>query len=200
MNTSKPFSVNELHVQRAQGIANEEVEVQLTVNNMEPLVGMQCTFSLPQQLVYVDGSFTTTERTTGCSAFASLNGQQLTLYLFNPTNQPWTGDDGVVATFKLLLDGRSGSYRLNPSNVILSNVTEENMTSATSGNYVIIQSPIIKKNDRFIEELEEKANHYKAKENEGRQLDRAIALIKAHIPAMQTAQANIRCRLLQQPH
>ena len=138
-----PFSVNELHVQRAQGIANEEVEVQLTVNNMEPLVGMQCTFSLPQQLVYVDGSFTTTERTTGCSAFASDSGQQLTLYLFNPTNQPWTGDDGVVATFRLLLDGRSGSYRLNPSNVILSNATEENMTSATSGNYVIIQSPTI---------------------------------------------------------
>lgn len=138
-----PFSVNELHVQRAQGIANEEVEVQLTVNNMEPLVGMQCTFSLPQQLVYVDGSFTTTERTTGCNAFASLSGQQLTLYLFNPTNQPWTGDDGVVATFRLLLDGRSGSYRLNPTNVILSNATEENMTSATSGNYVIIQSPTI---------------------------------------------------------
>lgn len=138
-----PFSVNELHVQRAQGIANEEVEVQLTVNNMEPLVGMQCTFSLPQQLVYVDGSFTTTERTTGCNAFASVSGQQLTLYLFNPTNQPWTGDDGVVATFRLLLDGRSGWYQLNPSNVILSNVTEENMTSATSGNYVIIQSPTI---------------------------------------------------------
>lgn len=48
------------------------------------------------------------------------------------------------------------------------------------------------KNDRFIEELEEKAKHYKAKENEGRQLDRAIALIKAHIPAMQAAQANIK--------
>ena len=48
------------------------------------------------------------------------------------------------------------------------------------------------KNDRFIEELEEKAKHYKAKENEGRQLDRDIALIKAHIPAMQAAQANIK--------
>ena len=48
------------------------------------------------------------------------------------------------------------------------------------------------KNDRFIEELEEKAKHYKAKEDEGRQLDRDIALIKAHIPAMQAAQANIK--------
>ena len=138
-----PFSVNELHVQRAQGIANQEVEVQLTVNNMEPLVGMQCTFTLPQQLVYVDGSLATTERTAGCTTFASLNGRQLTLYLFNPSNQPWTGDDGVVATFRVLLDGTSGWYQLNPTNIILSNVTEENMTSASSGNYVIIQSPTI---------------------------------------------------------
>lgn len=138
-----PFSVNELHVQRAEGIGNEEVEVFLTVNNMEPLVGMQCTFNLPTQLVYVDGSVRCAERTAGCTAFASLNGQQLTLYLFNPSNEPWSGDDGVVASFKLLLNGSSGSYRLNPNNVVLSNVTEENMTSATSGNYVVIRSPKI---------------------------------------------------------
>ena len=132
-----------------------KITVTWHVNVTVPKVGLTAaqavlTENLPRlegqtfQDTYVDGSFTTTERTTGCSAFASLNGQQLTLYLFNPTNQPWTGDDGVVATFRLLLDGRSGSYRLNPTNVILSNATEENMTSATSGNYVIIQSPTIR--------------------------------------------------------
>ncbi len=138
-----PFSVNELHMQRAEGIANQEVEVQLTVNNMEPLVGMQCTFNLPQQLVYVDGSFATTGRTAGCTAFTRLNGQQLTLYLFNPSNQPWTGDDGVVATFRLLLDGSSGWYWIEPTDVVLCNVTEENMVSGTSGEHVVIMSPHI---------------------------------------------------------
>ena len=138
-----PYSVNELHVQGASGISDQEVEIAITVNNMEPLVGMQCTFNLPPQLQYVDGSFSPAARAAGCTAFASLSGQQLTLYLFNPSNQPWDGEDGIVATFRVLLNGASGSYRMNPTNVVLSNVTEENMTSASSGAYVTIQSPKI---------------------------------------------------------
>ncbi len=48
------------------------------------------------------------------------------------------------------------------------------------------------KNAHFIEELEHQANSFKAKENEARQLDRAIALLKAHLPAMNAAKANIK--------
>lgn len=48
------------------------------------------------------------------------------------------------------------------------------------------------KNADFIEKLENEANNYKAKENEAQQLDHAIALIKAHLPAMATAKANIK--------
>jgi exonuclease SbcC len=48
------------------------------------------------------------------------------------------------------------------------------------------------KNADFIEKLEYEANNYKAKESEAQQLGHAIALIKAHLPAMTTAKANIK--------
>ena len=48
------------------------------------------------------------------------------------------------------------------------------------------------KNVDFIENLENDAKNYKAKENEAQQLDHAIALIKAHLPAMAAAKANIK--------
>ncbi len=136
-----PFSVNELRVVNASGVANTEVEVSLKVNNMEPLVGMQCTFNLPQQLDYVDGSVATTDRTSGSTAFASLEGRKLTLYLYSASNTAWTGDDGVVLTFRVMLNGTSGSYRLTPANVVLANVDQENMTSATYQGTVSIQAP-----------------------------------------------------------
>ena len=136
-----PYSVNELRVQRAQGVANTEVEVALKVNNMEPLVGMQCTFTLPQQLDYVAGSVTAAARATGSTAFASQDGRKLTLYLYSPTNTPWDGEDGVALTFRVLLNGTSGSYRLNPTDVVLSNATQENMTSASYSEYVTIDAP-----------------------------------------------------------
>ena len=136
-----PFSVNELRVQRASGVANTEAEVSIKVNNMEPLVGMQCTFNLPQQLEYVEGSLAIADRTSGSTAFASLDGRKLTLYLYSASNTAWTGDDGVVLTFKVLLNGTSGSYCLNPTDVVLSNITQENMTSATYSEYVVISAP-----------------------------------------------------------
>ena len=48
------------------------------------------------------------------------------------------------------------------------------------------------KNVDFIENLENDAKSYKAKENEAQQLDHAIALVKAHLPAMAAAKANIK--------
>ena len=48
------------------------------------------------------------------------------------------------------------------------------------------------KNTDFIEKLENEAINYKAKETEGQQLGHSIALIKAHLPAMANAKANIK--------
>lgn len=136
-----PFSVNELHVQHAEGISDTQVEVALRMNNMEPITALQCEFTLPDALRFVDGSFATTYK--GMETVATVKGDRLKLYMYSPTLSTIGEQDGIVATFKLLLSGNSGWYNLTPENVILSNVGSENMTSATSGEYVVIQSPQI---------------------------------------------------------
>lgn len=140
--TAIPYSVNELHLGEASGICDEIVEVPITVNNMEPLVGVQFDIALPDELKYVEGSFATAERTSALTATSAINGNKLTLILYSLTNATMEGNDGVIGTFKLRLNGRSNWYWLNPENVRLSNVKLENMTSATSGGYVKIQSPV----------------------------------------------------------
>lgn len=140
--TAIPYSVNELHLGEANGICDEIVEVPITVNNMEPLVGVQFEITLPNELKYVEGSFATAERTSGLTATSAIDGNKLTLMLYSLTNATMEGNDGVIGTFKLRLNGRSNWYWLNPENVRLSNIKLENMTSATSGGYVKIQSPV----------------------------------------------------------
>lgn len=140
--TAIPYSVNELHLGEASGICDEIVEVPITVNNMEPLVGVQFDITLPDELKYVEGSFATAERTSALTATSAIDGNKLTLMLYSLTNATMEGNDGVIGTFKLRLNGRSNWYWLNPENVRLSNVKLENMTSATSGGYVKIQSPV----------------------------------------------------------
>lgn len=140
---ASPYSVNELHCNRVEGVAGEEVTVSLTMNNMEPIVGLQTTFNLPEQLVYVDGSFAATERAATHTAVATVKDGKLTLFLYSSKNVPVTGNDGVVATFRLRLAGYNGNYKITPQNTVLSNAGQENMTSAVRGNYIVIKSPKI---------------------------------------------------------
>ena len=139
-----PFSVNELHTGSAQGIADHTVRIALTMNNMEPIVALQCAFRLPKELVYVQNSVAMNSlRSNGHLALATMQGDTLRLMAYSPANQPLLQNDGEVLTFDLRLDGNAGYYYLQPTDVILSNITEEDMTSATTDGYVEIQSPRI---------------------------------------------------------
>ncbi len=140
---AQPFSVNELHVQHAEGISDEEVTVVLKMNNMEPIAGAQCEFTLPEALKYVEGSAAAGNRCRGTDHKATgvVQGDKLTLLLYSASNATLPEGDGELMTFRVRLDGQSGWYELNPQEVVLSNATMENMTSATSGEYVVIQSP-----------------------------------------------------------
>ena len=146
--TATPFSVNELHVLRASGVSDEEVTIALRLKNMEPIVGLQCEFAMPEQLVYVDGSFTPhASRCSDHQALSTLVDGKLSLYIYSPTNAAIEEGNDTIATFKVRLNGTNGNYYLRPQNVILSNITEENMTSATSQNYVTIKSPKLQSAD-----------------------------------------------------
>lgn len=145
-----PFSVNELHVGAASGIADSLVTIPLTINNMEPIVAMQCAFRLPQELLFDAGSFSVNaNRTNGHIARSSVHSDTLSLYIYSPTNQPLLSADGEVASFRLRLNGNSGTYYLTPIDVILSNATSENMVSATFDGEVSIQSPRLDCDDRL---------------------------------------------------
>ena len=142
-----PFSVNELHVGTASGIADSIVTISLTMNNMEPIVAMQCAFKLPKQLEYVANSLAVnTTRNNGHQALSTLRGDTLFLAIFSMANQSLHANDGEVATFQLRLNGSSGTYYLKPIDVVLSNITEENMVSATSQGSVRINAPSISSN------------------------------------------------------
>ena len=138
-----PFSVNELHIGKTSGNSDEEATITLTMNNMEPIVGMQCSFTMPEQLVFVEGSFKPSQRAASHLAHATMEGNRLTLFMYSASNAEMAGDDGEIATFKVRLNGRNGTYYLRPTDVVLSNITIENMVSATSYGYVTIQSPVL---------------------------------------------------------
>lgn len=145
---AEPYAVNELHISNATGICDEEVELQLSVNNMDPICGFQFDFALPSQLKYVDGSFMLSDRKTDHQCVASLNDGKLKLIAFSISNQPFADNDGVIASFRVKLDGKYNAT-VEASDCIISCVLDgvpTNVTSATYSGTVYIQSPTINGN------------------------------------------------------
>ena len=137
-----PFSVNELYVSSASGVADSIVGISLTMNNMEPIVAVQCAFRLPAELVYEKNSFSLcAPRGDGHITLSSMHGDTLSLYIYSPTNKPLIANSGELATFRLRLNGNSNAYSLTPMDVVLSNANSENMLSAAFEGSVSIQSP-----------------------------------------------------------
>ena len=141
-----PFSVNELRVQPASGISDDTVMVRVRMNNMESIVGAQVSFKMPKQLVFIPGSAAPLSRAEGCSVLSTMSNDTLTLLLYSPTNTPVAEEDGDLLSFRVRLDGASGSYQLAPKNTMLINASHQNMVSAVYNAYVSIQSPTISGN------------------------------------------------------
>ena len=142
-----PFSVNELHVQPASGISDDTVTVTLRMNNMETdLTGVQVAFKLPKQLEYISSSLVPLERAQSLNPISTMANDTLMLMLFPTGSAAISGEDGDVLSFRLRLNGKSGSYALRPINTILSNSQGDNMVSAVYNANVTIQSPTISAN------------------------------------------------------
>ena len=139
---SVPFSVNEVHVGSATGVSDDEVTVSVSMNNMEPITGVDFSVALPDELEFVEGSVTKGARASGLSVESSVvadHNMRIVMYGFN--GKAVEGDDGELFSFRLRLKGRSGYYPLIPSKAILANASGENMTSEVYGGGVTISSP-----------------------------------------------------------
>lgn len=141
-----PFSVNELRMQPASGISDDTVTVTVRMNNMESIVGVQFSLKLPKQLEFIAGSAAPLARAEGHSVLSTQSNDTLTLLLYSPINTPVADEDGDLLSFRVRLDGTSGSYYLRPINTMLINAAQANMVSAVYQSYVSIQSPTISGN------------------------------------------------------
>ena len=138
-----PYSVNELRPLSVSGYTDSTVTVELRMNNMDSIVGLQTAIKLPQALTYVEGSFAVdATRTPDYIATAGMQGDTLTLLLTSLTATPMHGSDGVVARFRVRLHGY-GSHTLRLLNTALSDSTGSNVLSAVYTGTVSIYSPYL---------------------------------------------------------
>jgi len=138
------YAVNELHVGSVLGRSGYEVEVPVTINNMEEFCALQFSIELPPAASYAGGTAILSDlRKADHIISADTTGNILTVIAYSPSNATFPGNDGTVMTFRLLLEGQGGSYALPVSGQIISNTAGENIISASYDGAVTIASPSI---------------------------------------------------------
>lgn len=138
-----PFAVNELHVENAVGVADSVITVSLRMNNMDHITGFQFDFNMPQQLEYIDGSFILTSRKADHQLTVSMKDRTLRALAFSLTDSPFLENDGIIATFKIRLNGRYGTTLEAQKAVLTANIggKETDVMSDKYSGYIDIQSP-----------------------------------------------------------
>ena len=139
-----PYAVNEIHVGNTTGYCDSVVEVPISMNNMEGIIGFQIEFNLNSALEFVD--FTLSDRKTNHVSTGVLSGTTLRLIAYSPSGAAFTGEDGVVGTVRFRLHGLYGNYYLNPTKAVLADVNGEDVLSAKYQGRVTIRSPKINGN------------------------------------------------------
>ena len=139
-----PYAVNEIHVGNVTGYCDSIVELPISMNNMEGIIGFQIEFDLNTALEFVD--FTLSERKTNHVATGVVSGTTLRLMAYSTSGAAFADEDGVLGTVRFLLKGQYGNYNLNPSKAILADANGENALSAKYQGHITIRSPKINGN------------------------------------------------------
>lgn len=146
---AQPFAVNELHLQPAEGIADEIVTVAMNMNNMDAISGFQLEFTLPQELTFIANSFTLSARKQDHTVVQTQANGVVRIICYSPTDASFTGNDGELATIQFKLSGRNSPW-IETSKCLLTATIKNQVTNVCSASYgtsITILSPQIGANN-----------------------------------------------------
>ena len=147
---AQPYSVNTLQVKSVTTPDGKSIGISVEMENMGSIVAVQCSFDLPDALLYVDGSAKiNANRSKGHMFSASIVNGKLNVFIHSVSNVAIPGESGELFSFNVQPNGGSGDYSLSPFDVILSNSDGINLLSGTTDAVVHIAAPKLEADAQF---------------------------------------------------
>lgn len=133
------YKVNELHVNPLSVKSGDDTTLTIRMNNQENIAGVQFDLNLPDCMRFIEASENLTGRASGHSIGVNLvNSHTLRVVAHSSDNSAFTGTAGDLIELDFHVEGVGGSYPVNVSNIILSDVVAENVISDSYNSQVNI--------------------------------------------------------------
>ena len=136
------FAVNEIKIGAGSGVINTEIDIPVVIDNMEEFTGFQFDITLPAGIAYVPNSIIQSTRSDEHVVSANMIDDNTLRFLgYSSVNNNFIGNSGEVFSFKLTPNVSSGTYPLNISEAIISNLTLGDILSDVYQGSIQINSP-----------------------------------------------------------
>ncbi len=133
------FAVNELHAGDIFAYSGKYATMDFSMNNMDPITGLQFDLNLPPSMSFVqDSAFLTSRKKDHTINVKRIDSVTLRVITYSKTNQPFSENDGKILSLGFLIHGKGGSYPIKLSRVILSDTSAKNVVSAYTGSILTI--------------------------------------------------------------
>lgn len=142
--TGRAFAVNEVSLGTAVGVSGDPMSLVISVDNMEPFVGLEVNLRLPDIATYVPESVVlATGRKNDHQVAARQIDHDLIILAYSTSGRPFLGSSGEVLRFDLRLEGDGGTYPVEVTSASIADANGENILSAFSSGAAQIAAPVI---------------------------------------------------------
>ena len=144
------YSSNILQIHDAQGFQNDTIDVYIEIINDDPFIAFQFDLPMPYQFSYIANSTSLFGREVDHIIISSIIGNDtLRILSYSPSNTPFLGNSGMIASFRLIAGQQTGSFPLEPQNGIISDPNSCNILTDIVNGEILIE-PITDTDDQSM--------------------------------------------------
>ena len=128
----------------------QEVTIEVSLANSDAVSALQLSIPLNENLSYVANSVKGTKRLSDHAVTAGMKDGVLNIVVYSETMATISGDNGAVASFKLLLGDMPGDFALTPSKLLLTNSQRMPLTGSQENGSVTVSTARAQYNTKVL--------------------------------------------------
>lgn len=137
------WAQNTLSLSSTSGHLGDTVTLTLSLSNSSAVTAMQAFVPMNEQLTYVSGSATLSNRGNGHSISATVLDDTLRIYVYSLSLASVNGNSGALLTFRLVLGNEPATYNMPLCLALLSSSEGSSLSVQTTAGSITILAPKI---------------------------------------------------------
>lgn len=130
---------NVVTIGTASGAPGDEVTMSVSMTNTDDVAALQVSIPLNDELTFVNGSATLSNRSNGHDVTAGVKDGTLNIMVYDISLTALTGNEGEVVSFRLKLGNQPTTIALTPSKLILTDTNGDTVAGSTQSGSVSIR-------------------------------------------------------------